>query len=157
MLISLILTACSDHIIKYPVPVEDTAYTNDTPVAGETDGTYDTSEDEVLEEDTGYEEPIDEEEDVIEDTDYEDDVEEPVEDTAEEVVEEPEDEPVEEDEPEEIEEEEIIEEEVVEEEPEEEYDYISMTKVDLVELAKKRGLPVSGTKKKIIARLEEND
>ena len=49
------------------------------------------------------------------------------------------------------------EEEVVEEEPEEEYDYISMTKVDLVELAKKRGLPVSGTKKKIIARLEEND
>ena len=54
MLISLILTACSDHIIKYPVPVEDTAYTNDTPVAGETDGTYDTSEDEVLEEDTGY-------------------------------------------------------------------------------------------------------
>ena len=49
------------------------------------------------------------------------------------------------------------EEEVVEEEPEEEYDYVSMTKVDLVELAKKRGLPVSGTKKKIIARLEEND
>ena len=32
-----------------------------------------------------------------------------------------------------------------------------MTKADLVELAKKRGLPVSGTKKKIIARLEEND
>ena len=46
---------------------------------------------------------------------------------------------------------------VVEEEPEEEYDYVSMTKADLVELAKKRGLPVSGTKKKIIARLEEND
>ena len=47
--------------------------------------------------------------------------------------------------------------EVVEEEPEEEYDYVSMTKADIVELAKKRGLPVSGTKKKIIARLEEND
>ena len=120
MLISLILSACSDQVIKYPVPVEDTAYSNDTPVAGETDGTYDTSEDEPVEEDTGYEEPIDEEEDVIEDTDYEDDVEEPAEDTAEEVVEEPEDEPVEEDEPEEIEEEEIIEEEVVEEEEEEE-------------------------------------
>ena len=53
--------------------------------------------------------------------------------------------------------EEESEEEVVEEEPEEEYDYVSMTKADLVELAKKRGLPVSGTKKKIIARLEEND
>ena len=68
---------------------------------------------------------------------------EPEEEPEEEVVEEkPEEEP---------------EEEVVEEEPEEEPDYVSMTKADLVELAKKRGLPVSGTKKKIIARLEEND
>lgn len=51
-------------------------------------------------------------------------------------------------------------EEVVEEEPEEEdeeYDYVSMTKAELVELAKKRGLAVSGTKKKIISRLEAND
>jgi len=32
-----------------------------------------------------------------------------------------------------------------------------MTKAELVELAKERGLSVSGTKKKIIARLEEND
>ena len=40
---------------------------------------------------------------------------------------------------------------------EEEYDYVSMTKAELVELAKERGLLVSGTKKKIIARLEEND
>jgi len=31
-----------------------------------------------------------------------------------------------------------------------------MTKADLVELAKKRGLAFSGTKKKIISRLEEN-
>jgi len=95
--------------------------------------------------------------------------EEPEEEPEEEVVEEePEEEPEEEvveEEPEEEPEEEVVEEEpeeepeeeVVEEEPEEEYDYISMTKVDLVELAKKRGLPVSGTKKKIIARLEEND
>jgi len=82
--------------------------------------------------------------------------EEPEEEPEEEVVEEePEEEPEEEVVEEEPEEE--PEEEVVEEEPEEEYDYISMTKVDLVELAKKRGLPVSGTKKKIIARLEEND
>ena len=40
---------------------------------------------------------------------------------------------------------------------EEEYDYVSMTKAELVELAKKRGLPVSGNKKKIISRLEAND
>ena len=40
---------------------------------------------------------------------------------------------------------------------EEEYDYVSMTKAELVELAKKRGLPVSGNKKKIISRLESND
>ena len=82
--------------------------------------------------------------------------EEPEEEPEEEVVEEePEEEPEEEVVEEEPEEE--SEEEVVEEEPEEEYDYVSMTKADLVELAKKRGLPVSGTKKKIIARLEEND
>ncbi len=82
--------------------------------------------------------------------------EEPEEEPEEEVVEEePEEEPEEEVVEEEPEEE--PEEEVVEEEPEEEYDYVSMTKADLVELAKKRGLPVSGTKKKIIARLEEND
>ena len=47
--------------------------------------------------------------------------------------------------------------EVVEEGPEEEYDYVSMTKSELVELAKKRGLAVSGTKKKLISRLEDND
>ena len=73
------------------------------------------------------------------------------------VEEEPEEEPEEEVVEEEPEEEEP-EEEVVEEEPEEEeYDYVSMTKAELVELAKKRGLPVSGTKKKLISRLEEND
>ena len=50
------------------------------------------------------------------------------------------------------------EEEEVEEEPEEEeYDYVSMTKAELVELAKKRGLAFSGTKKKLISRLEDND
>ena len=81
--------------------------------------------------------------------------EEPEDEHEEEVVEEESDE-----EPEEEVVEEEPEEEVVEEEPEEEdeeYDYVSMTKAELVELAKKRGLPVSGTKKKIIARLEEND
>ena len=81
--------------------------------------------------------------------------EEPEEVTEEEVVEE---------EPEEEPEEEVVEEEpeeeVVEEEPEEEdeeYDYVSMTKAELVELAKKRGLAVSGIKKKLISRLEDND
>ena len=49
-----------------------------------------------------------------------------------------------------------------EDEPEEEseddeYDYVSMTKAELVELAKKRGLAVSGTKKKLISRLDNND
>ena len=81
----------------------------------------------------------------------------------EQVEEEPEEEVVEE-EPEEEPEEEVVDEEpveeVVEEEPEEEteeeYDYVSMTKAELVELAKKRGLPVSGTKKKIISRLEKD-
>ena len=53
-------------------------------------------------------------------------------------------------------------EEELEDEPEEEYeddeyDYVSMTKAELVELAKKRGLAVSGTKKKLISRLENND
>ena len=72
----------------------------------------------------------------------------------EELEEEPEEEVVEE----ELEEE--PEEEAVEEEPEEEdeeYDYVSMTKAELVELAKKRGLAFSGTKKKLISRLEDND
>jgi len=91
--------------------------------------------------------------------------EEPEEEVVEEELEEEPEEEVVEEEPEEEPEEEVVEEkpeeepeeEVVEEEPEEEPDYVSMTKADLVELAKKRGLPVSGTKKKIIARLEEND
>ncbi len=52
------------------------------------------------------------------------------------------------------------EEEVVEEEPEEEteeeFDYVSMTKAELVELAEKRKLSTSGTKKKIISRLEKD-
>ena len=98
--------------------------------------------------------------------------EEPESKPEEEVVEEepeskPEEEVVEE-EPEEVTEEKVVEEEpeeepkeeVVEEEPEEEdeeYDYVSMTKAELVELAKKRGLAVSGTKKKLISRLEDND
>ena len=52
--------------------------------------------------------------------------------------------------------------EELEDEPEEEseydeYDYVSMTKAELVELAKKRGLAISGTKKKLISRLENND
>ena len=82
---------------------------------------------------------------------------------VEEVVEEesveegPEEEVVEEEPVEEESVEEKPEEEVVEEEPEEEYDYVSMTKAELVELAKKRRLPVSGNKKKIISRLEAND
>ena len=50
------------------------------------------------------------------------------------------------------------EEEVIEEESEdEEYDYVSMTKAELVELAKKRNLSTSGNKKKLIERLEEKD
>ena len=47
--------------------------------------------------------------------------------------------------------------EELEEESGEEYDYVSMTKAELVELAKKRGLAISGTKKKLISRLENND
>ena len=58
---------------------------------------------------------------------------------------------------EEPEEEEPEEEEPEEEEPEEEeYDYVSMTKAELVELAKKRNLSTSGNKKKIISRLEKS-
>jgi len=41
-----------------------------------------------------------------------------------------------------------------EEHEEEEYDYVSMTKAELIELAKKRNLSTSGNKKKIIERLE---
>ena len=49
------------------------------------------------------------------------------------------------------------EEEQVEEETEEEYDYVSMTKAELIELAEKRNLSTSGNKKKLISRLEKND
>ena len=106
---------------------------------------------EVTEEEVVEEEPEEEpEEEVVE--------EEPEEEPEEEVVEEePEEEPEEEaveEEPEEEPEEEVVEEEP--EEEDEEYDYVSMTKAELVELAKKRGLPVSGTKKKIISRLEKD-
>ena len=99
-----------------------------------------------------------------------------VEEATEEELESESDEEVVEEEPEEVTEEEVVEEEpeeepeeeVVEEEPEEEvveepeeedeeYDYVSMTKAELVELAKKRGLAFSGTKKKLISRLEDND
>ena len=40
---------------------------------------------------------------------------------------------------------------------EEEYDYVSMTKAELVELAEKRKLSTSGNKKKLIERLENSD
>ena len=50
-----------------------------------------------------------------------------------------------------------LEDEPEEESEDDEYDYVSMTKSELVELAKKRGLAVSGTKKKLISRLENND
>ena len=91
-----------------------------------------------------------------------------VEEATEEELESESDEEVVEEEPEEEPEEEVVEEEpeeeseeeAVEEEPEEEseeYDYVSMTKAELVELAKKRGLAFSGTKKKLISRLEDND
>ena len=49
------------------------------------------------------------------------------------------------------------EEEHEEESEDEEYDYVSMTKAELVELAKKRGLAASGTKKKLISRLENSN
>lgn len=50
------------------------------------------------------------------------------------------------------------EEEPEEEEPEEEeYDYVSMTKAELVELAEKRNLKSSGNKKKLIERLSKSD
>ena len=47
-------------------------------------------------------------------------------------------------------------EEEPEEETEEEYDYISMTKAELIELAEKRKLSTSGNKKKLIERLEKD-
>ena len=50
-----------------------------------------------------------------------------------------------------------LENESEEESEDDEYDYVSMTKADLVELAKKRGLAISGTKKKLISKLENND
>ena len=52
---------------------------------------------------------------------------------------------------------EVLEDEPEEESEDDEYDYVSMTKAELVELAKKRGLAVSGTKKKLISRLDNND
>ena len=52
---------------------------------------------------------------------------------------------------------EALEDEPDEESEDDEYDYVSMTKAELVELAKKRGLAISGTKKKLISRLENND
>jgi hypothetical protein len=114
-------------------------------------------EEEVVEEELVEEEP--EEEVVVEEPEEEQVEEEPEEEVVEEelVEEEPEEEVVEEELVEEEPEEEVVEEEPEEEPEEEEYDYVSMTKADLVELAKKRGLPVSGTKKKLISRLEEND
>ena len=45
---------------------------------------------------------------------------------------------------------EVLEDEPEEESEDDEYDYVSMTKAELVELAKKRGLAVSGTKKLIV-------
>ena len=78
-----------------------------------------------------------------------------VEEATEEELESEADEEVVEEEPEEESEEEAVEEEP--EEESEEYDYVSMTKAELVELAKKRGLAFSGTKKKLISRLEDND
>ena len=50
-----------------------------------------------------------------------------------------------------------LEDEPEEESEDDEYDYVSMTKAELVGLAKKRGLSVSGTKKKLISRLDNND
>ena len=52
---------------------------------------------------------------------------------------------------------EALEDEPEEESEDEEYDYVSMTKAELVELAKKRGLAASGTKKKLISRLENSN
>ena len=91
-------------------------------------------EEEVVEEELVEEEP---EEEIVEEELVEEEPEEEI------VEEEPEEEPEEE--------------EQVEEETEEEYDYVSMTKAELIELAEKRNLPISGAKKKIITRLEEND
>jgi len=111
----------------------------------------DEPEEEVVEDEPEEEVVEDEpEEEVVEDEPEEEIVgEEPEEDPEEEVVEEVpiEEEPVEE---------EPVEEVVVEEPEEEEYDYVSMTKAELVELAKKRNLSTSGNKKKIISRLEKS-
>ena len=114
----------------------------------------------LVEEATEQELESESDEEVVEEEPEEEPEEEVVE---EELEEEPEEEVVEEG-PEEEPEEEVVEEEpeeeAVEEEPEEEseeYDYVSMTKAELVELAKKRGLAFSGTKKKLISRLEDND
>ena len=50
-----------------------------------------------------------------------------------------------------------LEDEPEEESEDEEYDYVSMTKAELVELAKKRNLKSSGNKKKLIERLSNSD
>ena len=47
--------------------------------------------------------------------------------------------------------------EELEQDTEEVYDYVSMTKVELVELAKKRKLKFSGNKKKLIERLSNSE
>ncbi len=122
---------------------------------------YEEKEKSLLVEEATEEEPESKpEEEELEEEPEEEVVEEELEEEPEEEVieEELEEEPEEEVVEEELEEE--PEEEAVEEEPEEEdeeYDYVSMTKAELVELAKKRGLAVSGTKKKLISRLEDND
>jgi hypothetical protein len=118
-------------------------------------------EEEIVEEELVEEEPEEEivEEELVEEEPEEEIVEEePEEEVVDEepVEEEPDEEVVEEEPEEEVVDEEPVEEEPEEEPEEEEYDYVSMTKADLVELAKKRGLAFSGTKKKIISRLEEN-
>ena len=121
---------------------------------------YEEKEKSLLVEEATEEEPESKpEEEVVEEEPESESDEEVVEEEPEEVTEEE----VVEEEPEEEPEEEVVEEEpeeeVVEEpeEEDEEYDYVSMTKAELVELAKKRGLAVSGTKKKLISRLEDND
>ena len=69
------------------------------------------------------------------------------------------DKPVEEEPKEEVQEsvKEEAKEEEIEEESDEEHDYVSMTKAELVELAKKRKLKFSGNKKKLIERLSKSD
>ncbi|MFL2944923.1 MAG: hypothetical protein ACJZ33_02785, partial [Candidatus Poseidoniales archaeon] len=94
-------------------------------------------EEEVVEEELVEEEP---EEEVVEEELVEEEPEEEI--VEEELVEEEPEEEIVEEEPEE----EPEEEEQVEEETEEEYDYVSMTKAELIELAEKRNLPISGAK-----------